>query len=125
MSTELPEVFTVRGKNGRTYPIPFLRLIDLREIDEETGCWNFTGNLNPDGYGRFRVDGKLVLPHRFTYQMFCGPIPAGLVTDHLCKNKRCFNPFHLELVTNRENIRRGTQGWNLLGGGRALTGRKP
>jgi hypothetical protein len=48
-----------------------------------------------------------VSPHRFAYELLVGPIPAGLVLDHLCRNRLCVNPNHLEPVTNSENPRRG------------------
>lgn len=50
---------------------------------------------------------KLVLAHRYFYEQFVGPIPTGLVIDHLCRNGLCINPFHLEAVTNVENVMRG------------------
>lgn len=76
-----------------------------------TGCWEWTGSLNiPNGYGRFyrRINGvgRLRLAHRVSYETFVGPIPAGLEMDHLCRNKPCCNPAHLEPVTRSENIRR-------------------
>ena len=76
----------------------------------ETGCWEFTGcRLRGSGYGRVGWDGRLWLTHRVTYTFLVGPIPDGLEIDHLCKNKPCCNPAHLEAVTRSENIRRGTQ----------------
>jgi hypothetical protein len=48
-----------------------------------------------------------VIVHRFSYEFFVGPIPAGLTIDHLCRNRACFNPVHLEAVTQRENTLRG------------------
>ena len=76
-------------------------------INPETGCWEWTGQLNRHGYGRFSVDDKLTYAHRFAYAMAKGAIPDELELDHLCRNRRCANPFHLEAVTRIENMRRG------------------
>lgn len=60
-----------------------------------------------DGYGVIGIDGKNVYAHRFSYEQSKGPIPPGLVIDHLCRVHHCVNPDHLEAVTTQENIRRG------------------
>jgi hypothetical protein len=81
------------------------------QIDPQTGCWNWTGTLRPDGYGvivRGDKSGRLVRAHRLAYQTLVGPIPKGLVIDHLCRNKACVNPDHLEAVTQRVNTLRGS-----------------
>lgn len=75
-------------------------------------CWEWTGHRNADGYGRTNVrngDGthRKVLVHRATYEALHGPIPPGLTIDHLCRNRACCNPAHLEAVTHRVNIMRG------------------
>ncbi len=70
-------------------------------------CWEWSGTMRPDGYGVAWVDGRLVRAHRFFYESHVGPIPDGLVLDHLCRNTRCVNPAHLEAVTQRTNVRRG------------------
>ena len=85
---------------------PLERLMDKRSIDAETGCWNFTGALR-NGYGALGVELDTVYVHRYAYERLVGPIPAGLVIDHLCRNRACFNPAHLEVVTQRENCLRG------------------
>ena len=74
--------------------------------DDETGCWNWVGNTS-DGYGALRIDRKMVKAHRFAYELLVGPIPDGLQLDHLCRNRACCNPGHLEPVTDVENILRG------------------
>lgn len=78
-------------------------------------CWLWTGKM--DGkrqYGAFRYkrDGAVhyKIAHRLAYELLIGPIPEGLVIDHLCRNGRCVNPDHLEPVTNRVNLRRGRTG---------------
>lgn len=81
-------------------------------VDDETGCWNWTANLNNAGYGKIwcRDRKKKVYAHRFAYEVIRGPIPDGLVLDHLCRNPKCCNPEHLEAVTFAENLRRGEGG---------------
>lgn len=76
-------------------------------IDASGDCWNWTGGTDPDGYGIGRVNNKSVRVHRTVYKHLVGPIDDNLVLDHLCQNRRCCNPDHLEPVTNRENILRG------------------
>ena len=81
---------------------------------DESGCWIWHGQRNNAGYGMaFRIcscgEGTTFMPaHRMAYLMIVGPIPDGLVIDHLCRNPPCVNPAHLEAVTARENTIRGT-----------------
>lgn len=76
-------------------------------VDPDTGCWEWQ-NSKTLGYGRVKFRGRLDLAHRVAYEVLVGPIPAGLHLDHLCRNRGCVNPAHLEPVTQRENILRGT-----------------
>lgn len=71
-------------------------------------CWDYNGYRTRDGYGRAMWSRRLWLTHRMVYTLMIGPIPDGLVMDHLCKNTSCCNPEHLEVVTRSENTRRGT-----------------
>jgi hypothetical protein len=72
-------------------------------------CWLWKGKPGSRGYGYFWYDQKSRLAHRFVYEFFVGPIPEGLVIDHLCRVQMCVNPHgHLEPVTDRVNIERGT-----------------
>lgn len=80
----------------------------LTQISFTSGeCWLWKGQKTQDGYGRFSARGESVRAHRYTYELFVGKIPNGLVIDHLCRNRSCVNPLHLEPVTNRENLLRG------------------
>lgn len=71
------------------------------------GCWEWNGAKTNEGYGKIRVNGRLLLAHRYGYLRFVGPIADGLQLDHLCRNPGCVNPDHLEPVTGRENTARG------------------
>lgn len=72
-----------------------------------TGCWDWDTPSKSDGYGTMWVDGKAEKAHRFAYELLAGPIPEGLTIDHLCRNRGCVNPKHLEPVTLLINMRRG------------------
>ncbi len=79
------------------------------------GCWEWTSRRDRGGYGKVVVSkgprserrSRTLRVHRVAYELYVGPIPDGLVIDHLCRNRACFNPDHLEPVTNHENLLRG------------------
>lgn len=75
-----------------------------------TRCLEWNGSRQPNGYGHFHWNDRPGKTHRFLYEHWFGPIPEGLVLDHLCRNPPCVNPAHLEPVTFTENVRRGLAG---------------
>jgi hypothetical protein len=75
-------------------------------LDHETGCHEWTASKDRYGYGRFGFNGKQPSAHRWAYERVNGTIPEGLVIDHLCRNRGCVNPDHLEAVEQVENMRR-------------------
>jgi hypothetical protein len=80
-----------------------------RYVLKTDDCWIWTA-YKKDGYGHAQFSGKLHQAHRLIYETLKGPIPEGLHLDHLCRNRSCVNPDHLEPVTPHENILRGAKG---------------
>src|SRR5690348_1907218 len=72
-------------------------------------CWTWQATQT-NGYGQFKIDGKQRYAHRVSYELTVGPIPDGLQIDHLCRNRACVNPAHMEPVTPRVNTLRGIGG---------------
>lgn len=86
---------------------PVERMLLRAHVTEE-GCWEIQ-RPGGNGYGQVGVGSrqKRISAHRLSYETFVGPIPEGLEIDHLCRNRACINPDHLEPVTTGENTRRG------------------
>jgi len=84
---------------------PLIRFERLYIPEPNSGCWLWTGSLIGAGYGQFRCDGE-GYAHIWSYKQFKGPIPEGLVLDHICRVPSCCNPDHVEPVTQKENLRR-------------------
>lgn len=66
-------------------------------------CWDWTASEHTDGYGEFRLNGKVRKAHRVSYEMANGDIPEDKDLDHRCRNRKCVRPDHLRLVTNKQN----------------------
>jgi hypothetical protein len=75
-------------------------------VNEATGCWEWIAYRDQCGYGWFRHEGRMHPAHRVTYKLHVGPIPEGHEIDHLCSNRGCVNPQHLQAVSHTENVRR-------------------
>ena len=77
--------------------------------ESDSGCWQWIGATNTKGYGHIRAGGNMPVmsAHRWSWEFFNGPIPTGLEVDHLCFNRSCVNPDHLDVVTRYVNVHRG------------------
>ena len=105
--------YTRWKKHGDPHKVAFVRGDDERRfwayvdgIGSE-GCWTWSGPSKHHGYGHLQIGKKMVLAHRYSYELAKGEIPRGLELDHLCRNTSCVRPDHLEPVTHRENMLRG------------------
>ncbi len=87
----------------------------LVDRSDPNGCWPWIGKVDKHGYGvkrfgSYRLNqSRQIAAHRVAYAIAVGPFPIDLVLDHLCMNKRCCNPAHLEPVTSEENVRRARE----------------
>ncbi len=87
-------------------------------IEFASGCWLWRGKRDKFGYGVFQPpegSGRTSRAHRLTYEELIGPIPAGMVLDHLCRTPQCVNPWHLDPTSILENLQRGLPGGRRLG----------
>lgn len=107
-----------RLRNARGHLVPQTRTVDEfwnSVLINSTGygtdaCWTWQGAHTKSGYAMATLNYKRHYLHRFAYERLIGAVPAGLELDHLCRNRGCFNPAHLEPVTHAENMRRGHWG---------------
>ncbi len=102
---------------ARVVPLDVLAWRALSQVVvTQRGCWEFQGSRNKQGYGQLQSGERTAAgnrrprqTHRIVYEFIRGPIPAGLVLDHVaCDNPPCCNPWHVKPVTHRENVLRGT-----------------
>lgn len=85
---------------------PLERLLSKVNV-VDSGCWEWTASIRAGGYGQFSYQGTPCVAHRIAYRLMVGEIPEGLELDHLCRNRKCVNPKHLEVVTRKVNLNRG------------------
>lgn len=83
------------------------RVLSKISVNENTGCWEFSGDPSSNGYMRVRLYGHRHMMHKVTFEFVTGKaIPKGKQLDHLCENRICCNPKHLEIVTPKINCKR-------------------
>lgn len=89
-------------------PYADVRWLQERVVVSVNGCWLWRNGLDSNGYGVVRTSASRTPAHRYVYEALVGAIPKKLQLDHLCRQRRCVNPDHLQPVTQQENILRGT-----------------
>ena len=88
------------------------RILNSYIPEPNTGCWLWTGYVDRKGYGTIGIGSRVedkhgrctYRAHRIAYQLLVGQIPEGLVLDHICRERSCINPRHLQVATHRENL---------------------
>jgi hypothetical protein len=101
-----PSVHNARTRKRSGYQPPPPREVPVIRAVDPGDCVLWHGCRDRDGYGAKWVGGRRVMVHRWAYEQAHGLVPPGLQIDHLCRNRACYNPDHLEPVTVRENNRR-------------------
>lgn len=94
---------------GRRYyakGTPEEKLMSFVDVNPITGCWEWNGGKNPNGYGSYRANGKNMPAYKYSYELLVARVPKGLELDHLCRNPPCICPDHLEPVTHAVNQHR-------------------
>lgn len=98
------------GYKIRNTPTPYRNMSATEKVLEyampNDSCWEWFGPIDKRGYGKVHFRNKHMKAHRLSYEAYIGNIKEGLSLDHLCENKKCVNPFHLEPVTTKENLQR-------------------
>lgn len=97
-------------------PDPITRFFAVTEVTPT--CWIYKGKRESKGYGRFNHNGREIMAHKFIYETFFGPIPKGKVCRHTCDNRKCVNPKHIQIGTQKENMQ------DMVNRGRSMTGEK-
>lgn len=106
MTNHTNDMTAIPGNRERTVVSGPVETRILSRIKEENGCWVWQGHISSDGYGRVYWNERQWLAHRAAYTLWAGPVAEGLELDHLCRNRQCVNPEHLEPVTHSENMMR-------------------
>mgnify|MGYP001606994356 CR=1 FL=1 len=89
---------------GNKYAVRRKPISDYYEIDQKTECWNWKHALGHNGYGLFWYKGSTKRAHRVFYEIFKGEVSKNMVVDHICRNRKCVNPDHLESRKYKERI---------------------
>lgn len=105
-----PEIHSKQPEGLDFEPLPkdLIRFLKKITIDTVKGCWIWSHAYRDDkGYGQFRFKKRIHWSHRWSYAAFRRPLVAGLTVEHKCRNPSCCNPWHLELLTNVQNVING------------------
>jgi hypothetical protein len=100
----VPEVLLLSHVNYMTLDNITLQRFTEKILNKENGCWLFTSCVGKNGYARFKLNKRLRLAHRVSYEHFVGGIPDGFHLHHTCECKACVNPRHLNPVSPRQHI---------------------